>query len=361
MITVSTAISPHRRGDRDAFIVSSRSVQKRTWRGVAGIRRGGANPEALRGRRYTEGFAGHGRGSFKTGRQNGGPIPEQYRRESNDSTGNTGDVLKIQTGERRGVHEGMEKGKSPNMVSHASQTSTAEQPSNTEFYAHEEARAKLIANLAHDLRTPLVAVRGYTRMILDDRAGPINGTQREYLTIVAENTNRVIQLLNTLLQLTSQQSMRFEAFDARELWTEILSILRPRALAGSVRITEHFAQAPLKIFGDRTKLQGVFTDLLANAVKFTDPGGQVVVELSGNQEGEVAVTISDSGVGIPEEILERIISRENRSEPVMGSFRESLGVGLSVIQDILRLHGGKISVSSNADRGVTFAIILPAV
>ncbi len=227
-------------------------------------------------------------------------------------------------------------------------------------FAQEETRANLIASLTHDLRTPLVSIRGYTRMMLQDRAGPINATQREYLTIVAENTNRVIQLLNNLSQLTSQRPLHFEAFDLRSLWADILEALRPRALAGGVKITEHLPPAPLRIYGDLEKLREVFTDLLANAVKFTDPGGEVVLNLSSGDEGDVVITISDCGAGIPEEILERVITPDHQSEPSAASFRESLGAGLSVVQDILRLHGGHISVSSKAEQGVTFIIALPA-
>jgi two-component system phosphate regulon sensor histidine kinase PhoR len=226
--------------------------------------------------------------------------------------------------------------------------------------ALDQTRSQLIANLVHDLRTPLVSIRGYTKMILEERAGTINSTQREYLTIVTENTNRLVQMLNSLLQLATTQPLHFETLDMRSLWQAALAVVRPHAQQKSVKVIERIPAEPLVILGDKQKLMEVFTNLLSNAVKFTDQGGEVALELSGKNEGEATVTISDTGVGIPAELVEKFVERMSPPDGSSATIRESLGVGLSVVHDIIRLHGGRLSVSSKAEEGVTVFITLPA-
>jgi signal transduction histidine kinase len=223
-----------------------------------------------------------------------------------------------------------------------------------------ETRSHLMANLLHDLRTPLVSIRGYTKMILEGRAGPINKTQQEYLSIVTENTNRVIQLLNLVVQITNTQDLRFEAFDLRDLCSESISMPGVRAAAKSVKITQRIPAQPLLVLGDRQKLKDVLADLMLNAVKFSDPGGEVVIELSGRSEGEVTIIISDTGVGIPAELFDRLLTRMSQPETGSCNPRDSLALGLSVVHDLIRMHGGQISVCSKPGEGVTFLITLPA-
>ena len=147
-------------------------------------------------------------------------------------------------------------------------------------------------------------------------------------------------------------------FDARELWRNILEVLRPIALEKSIRVTERIPDAPLMVFGDKQELREVFTNLVFNSVKFTDRGGEIIVELAG-KAGEATMMISDTGVGIPAEVLDQSFSATPQAEASPSSIRDSLRVGLLVVQDIIRLHGGQISVSSRNGGGVTFLITLP--
>ena len=215
---------------------------------------------------------------------------------------------------------------------------------NSEVEPLDQTKSDLIANLAHDLRTPFISIRGYTKMMLEERVGPINNTQREYLTIVAENTNRVIQLLNDLLQLATKQPLRLEPFDVCGLWGEVLGLVRPPALRKSIRITERIPAEPLVILGDRQKLMEVFAELLSNAVKITDQGGEIIVEVSNSNPEDITVKISGTG----------------QSETSKPGSHDSLGTELSVVHDVIQLHGGRISVSSKTGEDIAFLITLPA-
>lgn len=251
-------------------------------------------------------------------------------------------------------------------LSQSSSTSIADPDTRLESFtnpcqdeAGEQARSQLISNLVHDLRTPLVSIRGYTKMILDERAGTINSTQREYLTIVSENTNRLVQMLNSLMQAAATHSLRFETVDLRTVWQELLAAVRLRAQERSITLTEQITAEPLFVVGDKQKLAEVFLNLLSNSIKFSGPGGAVDVQLF-SRDGEATVSISDMGVGIPAELLQKFLSRAVQSE-INGSPREALGVGLSLLRDLIRLHGGQVAVSSKDGEGVSFVITLPSI
>lgn len=230
-----------------------------------------------------------------------------------------------------------------------------------ELEAIVEIKSHLVANLVHELRTPLVAVRGYTKMILEGRAGQINSTQRDYLTIVAENANRLVNLINNLVNFTASQQLRLQALDLRGLGLDSLRRIRPLAMQKAVRIKVNIAAEPFTIMGDKEKLAQVFDDLLMNAVKFTDGGGEIVVEFSRGDEDEVSVKVSDTGVGIPPGLLDKIFDRYSQADRPAARGKDRLVAGLSSVHDIIRLHGGRISVASKVGEGSTFIFTLPAI
>lgn len=226
-------------------------------------------------------------------------------------------------------------------------------------------KSHLLSNVAHELRTPLVAIRGYVNMILDGRAGQINSTQREYLAIVAQNTTRLVNLISNLLHFSrfSATSGRLflECFDMRELCEESLRLIRPRAIEKSIKIIEKIPPEPFTVTGDREKLAQVFNNLLSNAVKFTDSGGQIAVEFWRGREDEVTVKVSDTGVGIPPELLDKIFDRYYQADLSPSRNCDGVGIGLSIVHDIIRLHGGRISVASKVGEGSTFVFTLPTI
>jgi signal transduction histidine kinase len=231
----------------------------------------------------------------------------------------------------------------------------------SELEAVAQTRSQLLAKIPHELRTPLVAIRGYTKMILDERAGPINSTQREYLTIVSENSNRLVSLINwisNLVQLTGEK-LRLEFVDLRELWREARRTIQAAATESSIKITEKIPSEPFTVLGDREKLAQVFNILVQNAVKFTDRDGEISVEFSGGPEEERTVRISDTGVGIPPELLGKIFERHHPAESQPQRGNDAAGMGFSIVHDIIRLHGGKIAVNSKVGEGSSFVFTMP--
>ncbi len=235
------------------------------------------------------------------------------------------------------------------------------QQANGEWEAMVQINSHLLSNLSHELRALLATIRGYTKMVLEEKAGQINSTQREYLAIVSENTDRLVGVVSNSLQFITDQQVRLRCFDMRELWQVCFRSIELQALERSIRITETIPTEPFVVTGDQEKLAMVFDGLLANAIKFTGGGGEIGVKFSHGRDGEVKVEVSDTGVGIAPELLDRIFNHYYRATIASSNHRGPVGVGLPTVRDIVWLHGGRIAVTSKLGEGSTFIFTLPAI
>jgi signal transduction histidine kinase len=223
-----------------------------------------------------------------------------------------------------------------------------------------EMQKHLQSNVAHELRTPLATVRGYTRMILDGRVGEIPQTQRDYLNIVTENANRLIGLVNWMSHLLQYgtQHLDIVSTDLKELWT---ACLRSQAAAISEKNITVQQQIPADAFVipcDRRKIEFVFTSVLANAIRSSELGGRIVVEFSRGRQKEISVKVTDFGGGLPPEQLNKIFERYYGSAFPAAN---PIDLGLAGVYDIIGLHGGRLFVNSSPAEGSTFLFTLPAV
>jgi len=225
-------------------------------------------------------------------------------------------------------------------------------------------RTHLQANVAHDLRTPLAAIRGYARMILDGRGGQINDTQRDYLRVVTENTNRLINLVSWMSYIAelSSQHLKLSMFDLRDVWSECVNASDALLAERSLTLAQRIPEDTFVIMGDREKFAYVFSELIAAAVTFSEKSGTITVEFSHGREKEVTVKMSEKGAGIPTEILNKISERSvNSISKPTAQNTEPGAVNLSGVYDIVGMHGGRVFVSSTAGQGATFLFTLPAV
>jgi signal transduction histidine kinase len=224
-------------------------------------------------------------------------------------------------------------------------------------------RSHFQANIAHEIRTPLAAIRGYARMLLDGRAGEINDTQKEYLRVVTDNTNRLINIVGWMTHVTDfgGRQMDLTDFDLRDLWTECLEANTSALAEKSITLASQIPNEPFVITGDRQKLLDVFNHLIAAAIAFTPDGGKVVADFSHGREQEVMVKISDNGSGIPQEILSKISDRSFSPIPSASKIVDACAADLADVYDVIGIHGGRIFVSSKPGEGSSFMFSLPAV
>lgn len=233
---------------------------------------------------------------------------------------------------------------------------------NEELKTLDEMKTNLLSNVSHELRTPLVSVMGYTDMIYNSKVGPINETQREYLGISLRNIEKLVTLIENLLDFSrlhrGAEQLVFDTFDLVDCAYGSVQLIKPVADELGIEVVLVAPSGPVLVDGDKGKLGQVFTNLLSNATKFNQAGGKVTVELRPSEDSVEAI-VSDTGIGIPAEALDKIFTRFYQYDSSSTRKYGGTGIGLSISQDIVRLHGSRITVSSVVGHGSTFRFTLP--
>lgn len=228
---------------------------------------------------------------------------------------------------------------------------------NDELKSLDEMKTNLLSNVSHELRTPLVSVMGYNDMILNGKAGPINNVQQEYLEISLRNIEKLVTLIENLLDFSrlnrGDERLIFDTFDLVECARGSIQIVQPMADSRKIRIDLITDDGPVFVDGDRGKLGQVFNNLLSNALKFNETGGIIRVELK-LMLRSVEVIVEDDGIGIPEDALDKIFTRFYQYDASSTRKYGGTGIGLAIAQDIVRLHGNTITVTSSEGDGTTF-------
>jgi signal transduction histidine kinase len=221
---------------------------------------------------------------------------------------------------------------------------------------------EFLAALSHELRTPLNAVLGWIDMLRSDVVAPERRTHAA--EVVARNGKLLARLIEDLLDIsrmaTGQLILNLHAVDMNAVTARAIESIEASAKAKGVRLSAHFHEAGLMVSGDPERLQQVLGNLLANAVKFTSPGGSIDVTARPVESG-VEVVVRDSGQGIRPEFLPHVFERFRKGDTTTTAEHGGLGLGLSIVRELTELHGGSVKASSDGDgRGATFSVFLPS-
>jgi signal transduction histidine kinase len=232
----------------------------------------------------------------------------------------------------------------------------------TELEAASQHKSEFLANMSHELRTPLNAIIGFSQVLRDEMVGSVNEKQAEYLDDIISSGNHLLSLINDVLDLSKveagQVELEVHPFSLREALERGVVMVRERATEDGVRV-EFVADPEVDVVdGDERRIKQVIFNLLSNAVKFTPAGGEVDVSAT-RANGEVRVSIADTGPGVAPEDRERIFEEFQQSETGVG-LREGTGLGLALSKRFVELHGGRIWLESELGRGSTFTFALPA-
>ncbi|MEO7352582.1 MAG: ATP-binding protein [Marmoricola sp.] len=228
--------------------------------------------------------------------------------------------------------------------------------------ALDEAKTEFVATVSHELRTPMTSITGYTELLHDGAAGDLTPAQTEFVDAIGRNSDRLTALANDLLTLSRLESGTFsheqEDVDLCEvLWaahSALSAVTSPRRLDLSFETPPD----PVVIHGDARNLERMVSNLVSNAVKFTEDGGWVRCQLR-TVEGNASIEVSDSGIGIPEAEQHELFTRFFRASTALERAIQGTGLGLTIVESIARGHGGDISVVSAPLRGATFTVTLP--
>jgi two-component system phosphate regulon sensor histidine kinase PhoR len=231
----------------------------------------------------------------------------------------------------------------------------------TQLQALEKVRREFIVNVSHELRTPLTAIRAFAETLQE---GAIDDPEhnREFLAIIRKHCDRMQALINDLTDLslieTGAVELHLESVDLASAVRDGALTLEPRAQSLQVSL-ESDVPARLQVRADPARLAQILLNLVENAVKFNRPGGKVRIEAR-PLDGRVEIVVSDTGVGIPSEHLERVFHRFHRVDPSRSREQGGTGLGLAIVKHLVRLHGGTIRAESELGRGSRFILELPA-
>jgi len=233
---------------------------------------------------------------------------------------------------------------------------------NNQLRELDHAKDEFVALVSHELRTPLTSIIGYLEMVLEQDAEPLTTGQRQFLSTVSRNVERLATLVNELLFLVQADAGRLQLTlaeaDINQLLTEATEAAQPAANAKQIELTlEAGLLAPAVC--DRGRIAQLVDNLVSNAVKFTPQGGRVEVKAA--QDGSaIALSVSDTGIGIPADELPRLFGRFFRASSATTNAIPGTGLGLAISQAIAEAHNSTITVQSTLAQGSTFRLRLAA-
>jgi two-component system sensor histidine kinase ResE len=214
-----------------------------------------------------------------------------------------------------------------------------------------------VADVSHQLRTPLTSIRGFAQAILDGTADEPEAKLRA-AQVIEEEAKRMIRQVNGLLELSRLQAGQIEMsrapVDIGELLEHCREVFAQRAEKQGVILTVSRG-AVSQVICDIDRLEQVFANLLDNALKNTPQGGEITITARQIEDRQLEVSVADTGAGIPPEQLDHIFERFYRADKQ----QTGIGLGLAIVREIVLAHGGKITASSTVGQGTTFRIELP--
>jgi two-component system phosphate regulon sensor histidine kinase PhoR len=231
----------------------------------------------------------------------------------------------------------------------------------TELKNLEQMRKDFVANVSHELKTPVTSIKGFTETLLD---GAMNqkDTLEAFLTIILKESERLQSLILDLLELSKIEQQGFilniQKLDLHHLLEEVITMLNVKAAEKNIRMELVCKQDQMMIEGDTDRLKQVFINLIANALAYTPNNGEVTVILLAHGE-HVRIHVKDTGVGIEKKEIPRIFERFYRVDRARSRNSGGTGLGLAIVKHLVEAHHGFISVRSEIGKGSEFIIELP--
>ena len=226
----------------------------------------------------------------------------------------------------------------------------------------ERLKSAFISTISHEIRTPLNAVLSLSQLLRDGSAGPITTEQGRYLDVIQRSGQHVLNLMSDIIDLANLETGNLEARSEELAVSAVveaaMSGLLPQAEAKRLGVVVEIPESLPRVRADGHRLGQVVAHLFGNAIKFTEKGSIKVV---GERRGDtVAISISDTGIGIPENVLGRIFEGFYQVDDRLGRRHQGAGIGLTLVNRLVRLMHGEITVRSTVGAGSTFTFTLPA-
>jgi PAS domain S-box-containing protein len=222
-------------------------------------------------------------------------------------------------------------------------------------------KSKFLASMSHELRTPLNAIVGFSDLLSEETPGPLNPKQKRFVTHIKQGSAHLLQLINDILDLSKIEAglleLHCEDFGVKDALPEVLSTIRPLAMAKNIQVEERWDCDPV-VFADRIRFKQILYNLLSNAVKFTPKDGRITVECY-SEGSMIGISVIDTGVGIRPEDHALVFEEFKQVEGNAASTAQGTGLGLAITKRLVEQQGGRISLKSELGTGSCFAFTLP--
>ncbi len=227
------------------------------------------------------------------------------------------------------------------------------------------AKSRFLATMSHELRTPLNAILGFSEVmkgeLMGQHAVPV---YREYAEDIHKSGGHLLNLLNEILDLSRIEAGRYElndvCVDVALIGRECHKLMRIRAREKDLSIVEEFDSGLAKLWADERAVRQIWFNLLSNAIKFTPPGGSAALKAGGNAAGGISFSVRDTGPGISEEEIPRVLSSFGQGAIARRHSEEGAGLGLPIVKGLVELHGGTLKIVSKLRQGTEMIIEMPA-
>ncbi len=226
-------------------------------------------------------------------------------------------------------------------------------------------KSEFLANMSHELRTPLNGIIGFAEFLYDQRPGPLNEMQQDFLQDVLKSARHLLKLISTLLDLAKIEAGRMdivpESFSLRETVQEVSDVLIPLVKDKKLSYSTLIELSDDFVTLDLQKIKQVLYNLLSNAIKFTNNGGWVKLHVCARGEEQLEIAVQDSGIGIKPEDFQRLFGEFQQLASSSEHRLQGTGLGLALTKKLVMLHGGTIDVASDFGMGTKFTVVLPRV
>jgi two-component system, cell cycle sensor histidine kinase PleC len=224
-------------------------------------------------------------------------------------------------------------------------------------------KTRFLANMSHELRTPLNAIIGFSEMIQRQLLGPVgNARYLDYIGGIRESGEHLLDIINDILDMSKIEVGKYELYledlNISKIIRLAVHMIESKAHDAQVRLVTDDVADDIQLRADRRALMQVLLNLLSNAVKFTHAGGTVEVRCQ-RENGRIAISVSDTGIGIPKDKIDVVTLPFEQVDSEMTRSHEGTGLGLAITKDLIELHSGTLDIESEVDVGTTVTVMLP--
>ena len=241
------------------------------------------------------------------------------------------------------------------------QVENALREKNSALEEAERLKLDFLANVSYQLRTPLNAIMGFAEILSNQYFGELNERQGEYTRGITEAGNRLLSLIDDILDISTIEAgyleLRPDTIDVKAMAEHIYNLTNEWARKENVRLALNCAKNIGQITADERRLKQVMLNLIRNAITYTKEDGKVEITVKRKKDGHVMIAVSDNGEGMSEEDQKKVF--EPFEQGSKGKMNKGVGLGLSLVRDIVKLHGGEVSLESAVGKGTTVTLLIP--